>query len=454
MKISKILENIKYIKVYNEMDAKINNFSSDTRDILENDLYIAIKGETFNGNLFYMDAFLKGATCAVVTEVIEVDESYLKENNKCLILIDNIEDFLKDLAIYKRSTLNVPVIAITGSAGKTSTKDITHSILNEKYVAYKTEGNKNNHYGLPKTILNIKGEEIIVLEMGMNHFGEISYLTNIAKPDAVIINNIGTAHIGNLGSRENILKAKLEILEGLKDGGLVVINNDDDLLNKWAIENKDKYNIKTYGINNDSDIMAYDIKTFEDHNEFTVNNINLILPVPGVAYVYNSLAAITLAKEYGAIDENIINGLKNFKLSSNRMELITKDNINYINDVYNANYDAVKYAIKHLTDFKGRTIACLGTMKELGEYSKDLHSKIGESIVENNIDILVTVGEDTNFINEEAIKLGFNQNNSYHFNLNEEASILINEIKTEGDTILIKASASCKFKEIIEKIID
>ena len=208
------------------------NFSKDTREINVNDVYVGIKGEKFDGSKFWKDALDKGASCVIVENIIVTEEERNKYSNKTIIKVDDTLEALYKIARFKRDLYNIPVIAITGSVGKTSTKDIVANVVSKKYNTLKTIGNDNNNIGLPFTILKLKEHEAAVIEMGMNHFGEIRLLASIAKPNICIITNIGTSHIGNLGSRENILKAKLEILEESKDVK-VILNNDNDLLHKW-----------------------------------------------------------------------------------------------------------------------------------------------------------------------------------------------------------------------------
>ena len=455
MKSLDIYNNIKYLNIFNEIDIDINKITIDSRKANDGDCYIGIKGEKNDGNKFFMDAFLKGANVAVLdsVDVTSEVEKYLIENNKSIIVVENTVKTLGELAKYKRSLFYSPVVAITGSAGKTSTKDMIYSILKEKYKAHKTIGNQNNHIGLPLTILSLDPDnEVLVLEMGMNHLGEISYLTSIAKPDIAIITNVGTAHIGNLGSRENILKAKLEILEGLNPNGVVIINNDNDLLHNWYLENKDKYNIITIGIYNKSDYMANIIEKSEWSSTFSCNNEIYKVPVAGEHFIYNALAGVATGKEFNISDEKIKDGILNFELSSNRMNLITTKGYTIIDDSYNANFDSMNYAIKYLGSLSGRNIAVLGTMKELGTYSEDLHKKIGNVIKTEKIDILVTVGTDALFINEGALESGFDKENSYHFESNKDVIEFINTIKKSEDNILVKASNSMNFKEIVENI--
>lgn len=450
MKSEEIYNNVNYLTIYNKIDIDINKITIDSRKVQENDCYIGIKGENNDGNKFYTDAFNNGASIVILDNVI-VDkalEDYLINNNKSIILVENTTNALGELAKYKRSLFYSPVVSITGSAGKTSTKDMIYSVLKEKYKAHKTIGNQNNQIGLPLSILSLDFDnEVLVLEMGMNHLGEIAYLTSIAKPDVAVITNVGTAHIGNLGSRENILKAKLEILEGLNPNGVVIINNDNDLLHNWYLENKDKYKIITIGIYTDSQYKAENIQEDEFSSSFTCGNETIDVPVGGEHFIYNALVGYAVGDYFGVPTKSIKTGILNFERSSNRMNLINSSGYTIIDDSYNANFDSMKYAIKYLANLEGRKIAVLGTMRELGTYSKELHEEIGNIVHDENIDILITVGNESEYINEEA-----NIDKSYHFETNKEAIDFINSIKQSKDNILVKASNSLNFKEIVESI--
>jgi len=453
MKLSNILKNINYIKILNEQNIEINNVKTDTRKIEENDMFVGIKGEKFNGNLFFKEAYLNGASICVLDEEPEKLHEFLKENNKTAIIVKDSIKFLGELAKYKRDLFKGKVIAITGSSGKTSTKDMLGSILATKYNIYKTEGNLNNHIGLPLTILDAPlNSDYWILEMGMNHLKEISYLSKIAEPNIAVISNVGTSHIGNLGSRKNILKAKLEILDGLKEDGTILINNDNDLLCKWAKKNNKKYNIKTIGIENISDFNATDIKLKEEYSIVKINNKKITINVGGIHFIYNALMGYALGSICNLKPKEIQDGIKRLDLSKNRMNIINKDNIKIIDDSYNSNPDSCKYSLKFLGNFEDRKITVLGTMKELGKYSKKYHKLLGNIIIDEKINILITVGEYSNLINKRAEKLGFSKKNSYHFNNNIDAINKINEIKNKNDIILIKASNSMNFKEIVEKI--
>ena len=254
----------------------LENFTQDTREVEQGYVYIGFKGEHNDGNIFYEKALENGAKVCIlqassVEGKINVEEINKKYNNRTIILVENTIKAVQELAAYKRSLYKIPVVGITGSVGKTSTKDIIASVMSKKYNVLKTLGNYNSQVGLPLTILRLKEHNAMVVEMGMSQKGEISKLTKIAKPDVAVITNVGTAHIGNLGSRENILKAKLEILEGLNKSGTLVINNDNDLLHKWNLEDKKDYKIVTFGIENKSDIMPYDIKLSENGSTYKID---------------------------------------------------------------------------------------------------------------------------------------------------------------------------------------
>ena len=429
------------------------NFCKDTRILQNGDVYVGIKGENFDGNTLYKQAIENGAKVCIL-QGIEVDEEYIKDKEVSIILVDDTIKAIGKIANFKRNLYgkDFPVIAVTGSVGKTSTKDIIASVVSEKYKVLKTEGNMNNHIGLPFTILKLKDEEALVVEMGMNHFGEIDYLTNIAEPNIAVITNIGTSHIGNLGSRENILKAKLEILNS-KNIKNVVINNDNDLLHKWYEENKNKYEIHTYGIENESNSKAKDIYLMEQSSKFTAITENekyeITVPVGGEHFVYNALCALTVGRALGLSKKEIENGIKKFELTKKRMEISKiKDNVTIINDSYNASFDSMKAALKYLKDIEGeRKIAVLGDMLELGSYAEDLHRKVGEEFNKNNIDVLVTVGELSKNINNVV-----NTKENYHFENNKKAEVFLNKELKQGDVALFKASNGMKFFEIIEKL--
>lgn len=451
IKISDVLQIANGELIQGNTNETLTEISIDTRTIHEGQTFVAIG----TGNQYIEQAINSGAKiCIVETQI--ATELVKKYNNITIVKVENSIIALQKLAKYKREMYNIPVVAITGSVGKTSTKDIIANVVNQKYKVLKTEGNFNNHIGLPLTILKLKDHTALVVEMGMNHFGEIETLTKIAQPTIAVITNIGTSHIGILGSRENILKAKLEIVKGLKENGILIINNDNDLLQKWYKENNLK-NTLTYGIENDSNYQAYNQIIQENNSEFKIKLKNkeylVKVPISGTHFIYNSLAAISVGMALNIEPEEIINGIKTFELSKKRMELVKIDDITVINDAYNASYESMKYAIEYLKNIEGnRKIAVLGDMLELGDFAKELHEKVGEEVAKNNIDILVTVGENAKNIATKAIELNMQKNNIYQFNTNAEAIKCLKTILKPLDALLLKASNGMKFIQILEEL--
>ncbi len=435
------------------------NFSKDTRIIKKDDTYIGIKGENFDGNKYWKEALEKGAKCVIIQDIEFTEDEIKKYKNKSIIKVQDTLQALYKIASYKRDLYNIPVIAITGSVGKTSTKDIISNVVAQKYKVLKTLGNNNNNIGLPFTILRLKDEEAMVLEMGMNHLGEISLLSKIAKPDICIITNIGTSHIGNLGSRENILKAKLEILDGAKNP-TIIINNDNDLLHNWYENSKNRYKIQTYGINNKSDINPEKMKVEINGSTFECDLdgelIKIKVPIAGEHFILNAMSAILVGKTLNLSVEQIKNGIKTFELTKKRMDIVELSNgAKIINDAYNASFESMQASLKYLSNFKNnRKIAILGDMFELGEFSEKLHKKVGEEVYQNKIDILICSGKGAKDIVNEAKKLGMNKNNIYYFeNKDEIIDFLKNNIKN-NDIILFKASNGMRFFELADKIKD
>ena len=434
-------------------DEICENFCKDSRQIKKDDIYLGIKGENFNGSIFFEECFEKGAKGAILQEIEITNEKLEKYKDKFVIIVEDTIKAMQKIAEYKRNLYKIPVIAITGSVGKTSTKDMVASVIKNKFNTLKTEGNFNNHIGVPLTIFRLKNEDAMVIEMGMNHKGEITTLSNIAKPSVAVITNVGTAHIGILGSRENILKAKLEIIEGLQDGGYIVINNDNDLLHKWYLENKEKYNIITYGIENESDYMAENIVSKQNSSTYTLKGTNqkIEVPIGGNHFVQNSLCAIAVGSIFKMPLENIAKGIVEFKLTKKRMDIeVLENDITVINDYYNANYDSMKSALEYLGNLREcRKIAVLGDMLELGNFSKELHKKVGKEVIKNKIDILITVGNEAKNIAQVAKK---EIKQIIECDTNEKAAKEINKIKQEKDCILLKASNGMHFEEIFKGI--
>ena len=461
LKVEDVLRETKGKLVIGNKEEICENFSFDTRNIIENGTFVGIKGERADGSTLWKEALDNGAKIAIVENInfTYAEMEAYKSKNKTIIKVEDTLKVLTQIAEYKRTLYDIPVVGVTGSVGKTSTKDIIASVVSQKYKTLKTEGNNNNHIGVPKTILRLKDEEAAVVEMGMNHLGEIEVLANISKPTLAVITNIGTSHIGNLGSRQNILKAKVEILDGMKEKK-IVINNDNDLLHKWYEENKSNYEIITFGIINDSDFMAEDI-ILNDHGSSFVceakgEKIPIEVPVAGEHYIYNALCAVAVGKTLNLTDEQIKTGIENVQIAKKRMEIVNlKNNVTLVNDTYNASLESVKEALKYISNISsGRKIAVLGDVLELGEFSSQIHEKIGKEVAKQHIDILICSGTHSKNICDMAAENGIKPENIYYEQNNKNVIKRIKENMKKGDVILLKASNGMKFSEIATELIE
>lgn len=422
------------------IDLECVHFCTDTRKINNGDIYVGIKGDTFNGNTFYKEALDKGASICILDNDTEIDDSY-KSNDNTIILVDDTITCLQKLAKYKRNLYNIPVVAVTGSVGKTSVKDIIYSVISSKYKVLCTKGNLNNHIGVPLTILELNdSHEVLIVEMGMNHFGELHTLSNIANPTIGVITNIGTAHIGNLGSRENILKAKLEILDGMNNGTLI-INSDNDMLRTVKYDN-----LITVGIENNSDYMAHEIEEDVFSSGFYINNDYVYMPVGSRAFIYNALFAFAVGIKLGLSGEEISDALREFKLSPHRLELIKTSRVNIIDDTYNASLDSVKNSLELLGKVDSRRVFIFGDILELDEYGESIHREIGNIVMDNNIDVFIAVGNLSKYsydvVNEANKKC-------YYFENNRMLLENIDRILDDRDMVLIKGSHGMKLIEIV-----
>ena len=433
-----------------EADVKeIKAVSTDTRKIEEGTMFIALKGENFNGNNYVLEAFNKGAKIAIVDEV-KCDLNELKED-VALIKVQNTGRALMDLAKFYREKLGLKVVGITGSAGKTSTKDLVAAVLSDKYKVFKTKGNFNNEIGLPLMILELDSTyDVAILEMGMRGLGQIKELAEIASPDLGIITNIGISHIEILKTRENILKAKMEIATFFdKNNTLVVCGNDDFLGSLPSAE----YKIVKTGVGENFKIGAKNIALEELSSKFTVydgeKEEEFSLDMPGEHNISNLMLGIAIAKELGVSFEEMKRGLKNIEATSMRLELIKKDGFSILNDCYNSSPVAVKSAIDVMKNIEGkRRIAVLGTMRELGHKSEEAHEEIGKYAKENGIEKVLCFGDFS-----ENIKEGYGEGCTVYENKEELIKDLLNII-CDGDIILVKASRSLKFEEITKALLE
>lgn len=433
-------------------DMVITSVSTDTRTIEQGALFIALCGERFDGHQFVEKAIEQGAGCCVVQEGIPVPE------NIPVITVADTQAALRDLAEAYRMAFRIPVVGITGSVGKTSTKEMIASVLREAYETHMTKGNFNNEIGLPLTVFGLeKSHEMMVLEMGMSNFGEIARLTKIGKPDTAVITNIGVSHIEHLGSREGIKQAKFEILEGLPMDGAVVLNGDDDLL--WGARGEVDYETLYYGMENPNcDLVAYGVETYSDSSTFFCKidgeEYAFVVSVPGMHHIYNALAAILIGLRYNVPIADIKQGVRNFMPSGLRQTVIDLPNYRVIRDCYNASPDSMRsgLSVLALMETEGRKVACLADMLELGEVSKSAHREVGKLVVEHKVDCLFAVGKEAHFIAEGARDAGMPPENIFEFENNQELAGQLDKLLKKDDVILVKGSRGMRLEEIADAI--
>ena len=445
MKIKEIVTATNGILLNGDENFEVVGFSQDSRNIKAGMMYIPIIGERFDGHEFIQNVFEAGALCTL-------SEKKLASDNIPYILVPSSLQALKDIAEFYLEQLNIKVVGITGSVGKTSTRDMVYSVVKQGYRVLKTEGNYNNNIGLPLTILRLKDEEIMILEMGMNHLKEMEELSLIALPDISAITNVGTAHIGELGNRENILKAKLEIIAGMKDGSTLVINNDNDMLSTVNLNDLD---IVKVAIDTDGDFKALNVVLKDDSSSFEIyyqdKKYQVVVPVPGKHFVLNALIAIAIGIKLNISIDKCIKGINEFQLTKKRMDVIElKDNITLIDGTYNASEDSMKSSLDVLATYSRRKIAVLADMLELGEFSEQLHRNVGKYVADKKIDILVAVGKEAKYIVAGA--RGLEMDNIYYCNDNEEVINYLRNNLCSNDVVLLKGSNGMKLKDVVTQL--
>lgn len=427
-------------------EAVITGISIDSRTVEKGDLYIAIQGENFDGHIFSKSAVENGASAVMCHKDIDCD---------CpkIIVKDTQEAFLA-LAAWYRQQFPILVVGLTGSVGKTTTKEMIAAALSSEKNTLKTEGNLNNSIGVPRTLMRLEeSTQAAVVEMGMDQKGQISVLTNCVKPDAAVITNIGVSHMENLGSREGILSAKLEIVEGLKEGGKLFLNSDDPYLMSAHIEN---HEVIYYGINNSScKYKAENIKAIGAETEFDIRfdgkTQHILIPTIGIHNVYNALAAFAVSCEHGILPENAADGLSKYTPSGMRQRLRTVSGITFIEDCYNASPDSVRAAINTLSSLSAkRKIAVLGDMLELGSVSEDAHRNSGMLAAKKKTDAVFTFGERSVATAEKAKEMGvpFTESFLTHEALTDKLYSFIKD----GDAVLFKGSRGMKLEEVINPL--
>ncbi|MBY0121178.1 UDP-N-acetylmuramoyl-tripeptide--D-alanyl-D-alanine ligase [Bacillus sp. S/N-304-OC-R1] len=452
--IRKTLKEItEMIQVENDLsvfhDNEINGVSIDSRKIQPGHLFVPFKGENFDGHQFVEAAIKQGAGAALWQKDIPNPPIHLP-----ILIVEDTLIALQELARSYRHMLGVRIVGVTGSNGKTTTKDMTANLLSVQYKVQKTEGNFNNEIGLPLTILDLdKDTEIAVLEMGMSSRGEIDFLTRLAEPEAAIITNIGESHLLDLGSREGIAEAKLEIIHGLKEKGVITYYGDEPLLHDRLSDYEGNIQIKTFGRSGKNDIFPVDIKQNDTGSTFKTNvtDIEFKLPVLGTHNVLNALAAMTVASHFGVPFERMNEGFSELKLTNMRTELLQgKKGEKIINDAYNASPTSMHAAIEllsHLPGYKNK-ILVLGDMLELGPQEEEFHLKMGESIDPQKIDFVFTFGKLGELIAEGA-KTKLPSDRVFAFTEKQALIEKLEKIVNEETIVLVKASRGMKLEEVV-----
>jgi UDP-N-acetylmuramoyl-tripeptide--D-alanyl-D-alanine ligase len=437
--------------VSNYADISIEGVCIDTRKIARGNLFIPFKGEKADGHQYVEQALKEGAAAALWQKDVPNPPKGMP-----ILIVDNTLIALQELSRSYRNDLDLKVVGITGSNGKTTTKDMTANLLSLKYKVQKTEGNFNNHIGLPLTILGLDDDtEIAVLEMGMSSRGEIEFLTKLARPNVAMITNIGESHLLDLGSRDGIAEAKLEIISGLQENGLLIYHGDEPLL---ANRLKDfKGNVKTFGKDEKNDLYPIEPSQSEQGSTFKIKGVSepFSLPILGTHNVLNALCAMLTANYFGIPFENMNEGFAGLKLTNMRMELVTgKNGEKIINDAYNASPTSMNAAIELVSNLLGfkKKILVLGDMLELGPEEEEFHLKMGQSLAPEKVDLLFTYGTLGKRIAEGALK-ALPQERVFSFS---EKPLLIEELKKHTDNktlILVKASRGMRLEEVVTSLL-
>lgn len=431
------------------VDTMVSAISTDTRKITENSVFIALKGERFDGHDFAAKAMELGAAAVITERPVE--------GAKCII-VDSTAKALLDLANFYRRKFDIPLIGVTGSVGKTTTKDIIACVVSRKYKTLKTQGNLNNEIGLPQTLFGLDREyEAAVIEMGMSHFGEISRLSMCACPTCAVITNIGVSHIENLGTQENILKAKLEILDGADYDAPLILCKDDKLLAGAEIHGERRvvyYSVKK----KDCEVYASDIETYESSVSFTVNyhegRIGAVIHCLGEHNVKNALAAFCVGLELGIDPEEIVKGIADFRPEGMRQNIVVKNGVRFILDCYNAAPDSMKASLSVLSQTRtsGKRYAVLADMLELGKNSRQYHKTVGKYAATSKADMLLCFGKNSHYYIEGAVQSGFPEESCLYFDDRQKISEYLKDVLREGDTVLLKGSRGMRLEEVVNAL--
>ena len=431
-----------------KLEQSVTGVAIDSRKIEAGFLFVPIKGARVDGHTFIPQVMEKGALCTL-------SEQLLDDATHPYILVESCEQALKDLAEHYRKALDICVVGITGSVGKTSTKEMIASVLSQKYSVLKTAGNLNNEIGLPLTIFNIREEhQVAVLEMGISEFGEMRRLSKMARPDICVITNIGLCHLENLGDRDGILKAKTEMFEYKMPNATIILNGDDDKL--ITVKEWEGYSPIYFGLSGTQDIYADGIQSRSLKGTICTLHmgeelLQVMIPIPGHHMVYNAMAGALVGRQLGLTLQEIKAGIESLMPVSGRNNLIETEKFMMIDDCYNANPISTKASLDVLATADSRKVAILGDMFELGENERSMHYDVGAYAAEKQIDLVICIGE----LSRETTKGVEDRNGTVvHFDTKETFLEQSKELLQKGDAVLVKASHGMAFAEIVDALKD
>lgn len=449
---------------------EITGISTDSRKVVEGEIFFPLIGEQHDAHDFIPQALERGCRTVILSRTTEgssLREKFSDYNKSAdpdrpfhLILVKDTTKALQDLASWYISQFSMIKIGVTGSTGKTTTKEMLYWIFSEKYKTARNQGNLNNHIGLPLTVLSLQEDtEAAIFEMGMSDFGEINLLAELVRPEIGIITNIGISHIENLGSRENILKAKLEIANYFTDDGILIVNEDQELLSMDNVKGNGKYKVITTGETGRSNFIISNIIDFgEEGIEFTIEHKEELqafrLNIPGRHNAYNGALAVAAAVSCGITMAEAAKGLLKLEITDKRLSIKGKNGMKIIDDTYNASPDSMKAALDVLKATKGfRKIAILADMFELGENTDSFHAEVGKYAAESGVDLFIAVGDHAKHMAEAAEGI-IGKNNVYYYKTKELLIHDIGSMISSGDVILLKGSRGMAMDQVVKKIME
>ena len=450
MKLIDIIDSCKGSSTNVDLEEKISEITIDSREAKAGDLFVALVGERVDGHDFIESAYKNGCRIFLVNK--NRDINFMKDD-MYLIKVDDTEIALGDISKRYKDNFKIPFIGVTGSVGKTTTRDMIYSVVSTKFRTLRNEKNYNNQIGVPLTLFNLEeNHECAIVEMGMCGFNEIEYLANIVNPRIGVISNIGQSHIEKLGSQEGIFKAKMEIATNFDEESTLVVNGDDSFLKSLKNE-KQIYKLITFGYDSDNDLYCKKYNLGEAESTFVCDidgkEEEFYIPTAGKHNIYNALAAICVGRALGMDIDSIREGLKMFAPTGMRQRIESYENITVINDVYNASPDSMKAALEVLGAYKNRRVAILGDIYEMGDFVESGMKEISKSVL-RNVDVLITVGENSKYIGVGVKELGDEDIKIYHYK--EKELIELDKLISEGDVVLVKASRGMQLEYTVEAL--